>query len=248
MPSARTLAIVIRSVEVFESSSIVTVFTRELGKAAALAKGARRLKSPFEGGLDLLSVSDIVLLPRASEALDLLTESAPVERFDTLRRDLAALYAGFHIAQLLSDLTDVHDPHPRLFDAARVTLRRLGEGDLRIRRVARFELFCLRELGLMPSLDTCSHCGRAVVNEGDRVGFAVALGGIVCHECRPGLAQVSLLPRESVAAMRALASPGNDWRNLEEQGRALGWARETIGHVLSHILGRRPRFRPLAGV
>ena len=79
MPANRSLALVVRTVEVFETSLVVTLFTRELGKVAALAKGGRRLKSPFQGGLDLLCVSDIVLLPKASESLDLLTEAASLE-------------------------------------------------------------------------------------------------------------------------------------------------------------------------
>ena len=152
MPANRSLALVVRTVEVFETSLVVTLFTRELGKVAALAKGGRRLKSPFQGGLDLLGVSDIVLLPKASESLDLLTEAVSLERFACLRRDLAALYAGYYIAELLTDLTDYHDPHPKLFDAARTTLRHLGDPELRTRRVLRFELACLRELGLMPAL------------------------------------------------------------------------------------------------
>src|SRR3954453_1542051 len=167
---------VVRAVEIFETSLVVTVFTRELGKVSALAKGARRLKSPLQGGLDLLGVSDMVLLHKASEALDLITESVPVERFASLRRDLAALYAGYYVAELLSDLTDSLDPHPKLFDAAVVTLRHLGEPALRDRRVLRFELACLRELGHMPSLDACTHCGADVEAGGDKYAFGLATG------------------------------------------------------------------------
>src|SRR5258708_37136589 len=112
MPAIRSLALVIRSWDVFETSTVASLFTRDLGKVSGLAKGARRLKSPMQGGLDLLAVSDIVLLHKASDALDLIIEAAPVERFEPLRRDLAALYAGYYIAALLSGLTDCHDPHP----------------------------------------------------------------------------------------------------------------------------------------
>src|SRR5579864_7370441 len=125
VPAARSLALVIRTVDILETSQVVTLFTREMGKVAALAKGARRLKSSFQAALDLLSVCDIVVLLKASEALDLVTEAALVERFESLRRDLAALYAGYYIAELLADLTDLHDPHPKLFDAAIVTLRHM---------------------------------------------------------------------------------------------------------------------------
>ena len=171
MAAVRSLALVVRSSDVFETSTVATLFTRELGKVSGLAKGARRLKSPMQGGLDLLGVSDIVLLHKATDALDLITEAAPVERFAALRGDLSALYAGYYVAELLSELTDLHDPHPRLFDAASVTLRHLGDPPLRPRRVLRFELACLRELGLMPALDACAHCGLAIEGRGDSFAF-----------------------------------------------------------------------------
>src|SRR5262245_29554192 len=161
------------------------MYTRDLGKVSALAKGARRLKSPFQAGLDLLSVCDIVLLHKASEALDLLTEAAPVERFDSLRRDLAALSAGYYIDALLNALTHHDDPHPQLFDAAVVTMRHLDDPALRSRRVLRFELACLRELGLMPALEACVHCGTSIQGGGD-VAFGLATGGVLCASCRPG--------------------------------------------------------------
>ena len=39
VPANRTLALVLRTIEVFETSLVTTLFTRELGKVAALAKG-----------------------------------------------------------------------------------------------------------------------------------------------------------------------------------------------------------------
>ena len=248
MPANRTLALVLRTVEVFETTLVVTLFTRELGKVAALAKGARRPKSPLQGGLDLLGVSDIVLFPKASEALDLLVESTPIERFASLRRDLAALYAGYYIAELLSGLTDLHDPHPKLFDAARITLRHLGEADLRSQRIARFELACLRELGLMPSLTACAHCGRPVEQVPETMPFGFAAGGILCSSCSPGQAHVSVITSQTLRAIQALASPGNEWREIRAGSEVLPQVRETVGSIIAHVMGHRPRLRPLLGV
>jgi DNA repair protein RecO (recombination protein O) len=245
--AVRTPALVIRSVDVFETSKVLTLFSRELGKVSALAKGARRLRSPFQAALDLLSVCDIVVLHKASEALDLLTEAALVERFDPLRRDLAALYAGYYIAELLHDLTDHHDPHPKLFDAAAITLRHLGDPVLRPRRVLRFELACLRELGLMPALDACVHCGAAVAARGDAVAFGLATGGVLCPSCRPGQPHVATLSGRTLDAIRILASPGDAWRALDPSATTLAPVRGTLGAVLSHLLGRRPRLLPYLG-
>ncbi len=241
MPAVRTMALVLRSVEVFETSKVVTLFTRDLGQVAALAKGARRLKSSFQAGLDLLSVCDIVLLHKASEALDLLTEAVLSERFDSLRHDLAALYAGYYISELLHDLTDHHDPHPRLFDAAVVTLRHLGDPALRPARLLRFELACLRELGHMPALEACVNCGTAVDASGDAVAFGLATGGVLCAECRPGQPHVATLSGRTLDAIRILAAPGQAWRQLDLSPRNLVPLRATLGAIVSHLLGRRPR-------
>jgi DNA repair protein RecO (recombination protein O) len=247
MPSVRTLALVLRTTDVFETSTIVTAFSRELGKVSGLAKGARRIKSPMQGGLDLLGVSDIVLLHKASDALDLVTEAAPVERFEPLRGDLSALYAGYYVAELLSELTDFHDPHPRLFDAATVTLRHLGDPSLRPRRVLRFELACLRELGLMPALDACVHCGLVVEGDGEAFAFGLATGGVLCPSCRPGQPHVATLSGGALGLIRDLAAPGDAWRAPDVSAAALGSARATIGAVVSHHLGRRPRLLSYLG-
>lgn len=247
MAAVRTLGLIVRSVDVFETSSVVTLFTRELGKVSALAKGARRLKSPLQGGLDLLGVSDIVLLHKASDTLDLVTEAAPVERFASLRRDLAALYAGYYIAEILSDLTDSHDSHPRLFDAATITLRHLGDSESRSRRLLRFELACLRELGLMPTLDACAHCGASVEGRGDAFAFGLATGGVLCPLCRPGQPHVATLSGRTLDAIRVLASPGGGWRDLDASPANLAPVRTTVGNLVSHQLGRRPRLLPYLG-
>src|SRR5436309_8576562 len=150
MPLEKAHAIVIRNTDWSETSRITTLWTRELGKVRALAKGGRRLKSNFESALDLLTVCSIVFL-RKSSGLDLLTEAQVVERFPRLRTDLAALYSAYYVAELLADWTEDYDPHPLLFDEALAALRALGQADTIAQctgpRLARFELVLLRELG-----------------------------------------------------------------------------------------------------
>src|SRR5208337_3765335 len=129
MPAEKAVAIVLRTVEFSETSLVCTLFTREFGKIGALAKGGRRLKGPFESALDLLALSGIVFLHKSSDALDLLTEAKLLRRFRPAGRDLAGLYAGYYVAELLDGLTDEDDPHPELFDLADRTLAALSAGE-----------------------------------------------------------------------------------------------------------------------
>src|SRR5438309_4073192 len=151
MAAEKALAVVLRTTDWSETSRIATLWTREFGKVRALAKGGRRLKSAFENALDLLTVCSIVFLRKSSGSLDLLTEAQVVRRFPQLRADLAALYAGYYLAELLADWTEDYDPHPALFDEALSTLADLGSAAVATGpRLARFELVLLRELGYSP--------------------------------------------------------------------------------------------------
>ncbi len=140
MPSEKASALVLRTIDFSETSLVVWLFTREFGKIGALAKGARRLKNPFESALDVLALCRIVFLHKSSEALDLVTEARLLRRFRPTGRNLAGLYAGYYVAELLGDLTDDNDPHPELFDLADETLAALAAGEVVHWRLARFEL------------------------------------------------------------------------------------------------------------
>ncbi|NLE37473.1 MAG: DNA repair protein RecO, partial [Pirellulaceae bacterium] len=95
MSTEKATAIVLRTVDFSETSLVVTFFTREFGKVGALAKGARRIKGPFESALDLLALCRIVFLRKSSESLDLVTEAKLVRRFRPAGKDLAGLYGGY---------------------------------------------------------------------------------------------------------------------------------------------------------
>src|SRR5215218_1892148 len=143
MPAEKSLAIVLRVIEFSESSLVVTLFSREIGKLTGLAKGARRPKSPFEAALDLLSICRVVFLRKSADVLDLLTEAKLERRFRAAARDLSSLYCGYYIAELLDQLTDKHDPHPELFDAAVVAITALDDGKDAAANVLGFELAAL---------------------------------------------------------------------------------------------------------
>ena len=247
MSSEKTLSIVIRVVEFSESSCVVTLFTQDFGKISALAKGARRPKSPFEAALDLLAVCRVVFLRKSSDALDLLTEAKLERRFRSATRDLSRLYAGYYVAELLRDLTENGDPHPDLFQAADDTLARLdAEGDVAA-EVLRFELTALRELGHLPSLDACVGCGEVVTTTG-RIAFGLLSGGVMCSRCRVGKRQVVSVSAGAIHAMQQYAeADGEAWRKLEIDPRLNGELRGLLNNYLKHLLGHRPKMHDFIG-
>jgi DNA repair protein RecO (recombination protein O) len=214
----------------------------------ALAKGGRRLKSAFENALDLLTVCDIVLLRKTSGSLDLLTEARVVTRYARLRTELAALYAAYYVAELLTDWTEENDPHPPLFDEALTTLAALGAADQpKIEagpRVMRFEAVLLRELGYGPALESCVACQRPV--EGRRLAFSAAAGGVVCAACAAAQREKRPLSAGAWQVLRALAGDGEAWRGPFDAA-ARAEVRQVLGQYVTYVRGRRPRMLPYLG-
>src|SRR5215212_42966 len=139
-----------------ESSLILDVFTREQGRIAVAAKGAKRPYSQLRA----------VLLPFQRISLGL--GRTPTDDSESEVHNLraaewaggppmlsgAALFSGFYLNELLMRLLARHDPHAALFDAYAATLTALGSGDDAAGEVAlrAFELTMLKEIGLLPDL------------------------------------------------------------------------------------------------
>jgi DNA repair protein RecO (recombination protein O) len=239
MPSEKAIAIVIRAVEFSETSLVVTLFTREFGKIGALAKGARRLKGPFESALDLLALCRIVFLHKTSEALDLLTEAKLLRRFRPPGRNLPALYAAYYVAELLDAMTDDDDPHPELFDLADETLAALASGESVAKWIVRFELGALRILGHAPSMENCVECGVTLAI-GGRVAFGLLDGGVLCANCRTGKREVVLVSAGVLRTLAQLAHQnGKIWRHMEVSAGSMGEMRGLLNRYFTHLLGRK---------
>ena len=160
MAAEQTTAIVLRTIEFSETSLIVTLLTRDLGRISAIAKGARRAKGPFEGALDLLAVCRVVVLRKSTDALDLLTEAKLHRRFRGADRSLERLYGGYYIAEMLRLLLDDHEPHPEVYDLTIRALQQIdGDGNV-ASSLAFFDLQVLRMLGHAPGTDRCTDCGN----------------------------------------------------------------------------------------
>lgn len=236
MTSQRATALVVRFTDYSETSRIVTLYTRELGKVRGLAKGGRRLKSNFESALDLLTVCSIVLLRKPSRSLDLVIEARVTERFGALAKQLEALYAGYYVAELLSEFTQEDDPHPLLFDAAVETLRRLGTSSNTPEVILHFETQVLRELGFAPILHECAACHRTLPDEG--LSFDPQLGGIVCPVCTARARYSREISPNAWQALREIERMGP---GLDREPALRSELRGLMNHTISHLLGRRPR-------
>lgn len=220
---------------------MVTFLTREFGKSSALAKGAKRLKGPFEAALDLLAYVRIILYRKDHDALDLVTEAQLIRRFQPASKQMFPLYAGYYVAELLDLGTEPHDPHPQLFDVAVATLEQLqSAADPRL-SVLRFELLLLREIGHLPDFHRCAHCDTEA-SQLTSARYWVTQGGLLCGNCgRPEYAQSAIQPG-SVEMLRTLsAEVSPDLDSLSPSTTQLREVRRIVTAAVTHALEKKPK-------
>lgn len=152
-----------------ESSLILDLFTREHGRIAVAAKGAKRPYSQLRAVVLPFQRLHVVLARPRRGAED----DAPPE-VQTLRSAEwaggaamltgSALFAGFHCNELVMKLLARGDAHAILFDAYAQTLPALaGADDARQAAALRaFELVLLREIGVLADLGVVTATQRAV--------------------------------------------------------------------------------------
>ncbi len=148
-------AYVIHRYDWSESSLILEVFTRNLGRIALVAKGVKRPSSSFRP----------VLLPLQPLQLSFSgdAEIRTLKGADWVGGHVMpggdALLSGYYLNELLLRLLARDDPHPALFDAyaSAVQVLALGEGTTRqgtsSAALRTFELLLLREIGVLPALN-----------------------------------------------------------------------------------------------
>jgi DNA repair protein RecO (recombination protein O) len=139
-----------------ETSLILDLFTRDLGRVAVAAKGAKRPYSQMRAVLLPFQRINVTLgRPRTDGAeSDIQTLRGAEWAGGAAMLTGSALFSGFYLNELLMKLLARHDPHPALFDAYADTLPALAlPGDAAVQAALRgFELNLLREVGVLPDL------------------------------------------------------------------------------------------------
>lgn len=126
-----------------ETSLVVELFTRHVGRVATIAKGARRPRSVMRGMLQSFQP----LTATWSGKQELKTLHSLDWRCGLLLLQGEALMCGFYLNELLLRLLPREDAHESLFDYYSQTLTTLTTSDDLATTLRRFELKLLQELG-----------------------------------------------------------------------------------------------------
>ncbi|MFM0218641.1 MULTISPECIES: DNA repair protein RecO [Paraburkholderia] len=158
-------AFVLHSYPYRETSLIIDVLSRDHGRLALVAKGAKRPHSALRGVLQ--TFQPLALSWSGRGEVRTLTGAEWVGGMLPLTGD--ALLCGFYVNELLVKFCAREDPHPQLFHHYVVTMTRLAHDEPPVQVLRSFERVLLRETGYAMALDRT--VARKAVEAGSRYVF-----------------------------------------------------------------------------
>jgi DNA repair protein RecO (recombination protein O) len=151
-------AFVLHSYPYKETSLIIDLFTRDFGRVALIAKGAKRPHSQLRGVLQTFQPLSSSWVGKSE--LRTLTDAEWVGGMLPLEK--TALLCGFYLNELLVKLLARDDAHPALFDHYVSTLNQLAHNEPAPIVLRKFERALLKETGVAADLTRCAETRRAV--------------------------------------------------------------------------------------
>ena len=162
MPVYTSDALILRTYKLGEADRIVVFLTRDRGKKRGVAKGARRAKSRFTGGLESMTRAGVAYYER--ELRDLVrinyiemqrSPLAVVARSG----DASALGHAEYFAELIDEWAPEGHADERLYRLGSSVIDALADGAPTERLARYFEFWLLRLQGVYPQLSSCPACG-----------------------------------------------------------------------------------------
>ena len=158
-----------------DSSKIINVFTKD-GIIGIIAKGAKKLKSPFFSVTSKLSYGSFNILYKEN-GLSKLVDADIFNNFNNIRKDINKINYSTYIVELTTKVYK-NSPNKNIYDLLIASLIKINEGFdyVIISDILRLKL--LDNLGIKP-IDRCCECGSNT----DIVTISSYLGGYVCKSC-----------------------------------------------------------------
>jgi DNA repair protein RecO (recombination protein O) len=141
-----------------ETSLIVDIFSRDYGRVALIAKGAKRPHSKLRGVLQTFQPLSLGWTGKS----EVRTLTAAEWIGGLLPLEKSGLLCGFYLNELLVKLLARDDPHPALFDHYVATLNQLAHDEPAPIVLRKFERALLSETGVAANFTMCTETGQPV--------------------------------------------------------------------------------------
>lgn len=203
MKSIKTLAIVLRRMDLGEADRLIGLFTIDRGKVKAVNRGARKLHSKLAGHLEPFTLVDCQL--QEGRTFYTVSGASSIQTYSNIRNDLQKTSVACYFLELVDALTVEEQSSSAVFKLLQDSLAWLDLPKSDWEREFLVSLFTWRlliELGFRPELFSCIACNEPI--KPSKNYFSCRLGGILGPECQDEDQSAIRLSTDTIKVMRII--------------------------------------------
>ena len=222
-----TRGIVLKATDYKENDKLILLYSVEYGKITVHAKGVRKGTAKLKFAADQFCFG-LYELSKADDRFTLKT-CDQLERFYSLREDVAVYYAACTVAECLADYTEEGQSEPDVFVETLKALTALSDGTEPMTVALRYLLGFTALEGLGLQFDRCAVCGE----KNRKMFLDLQRGGIVCEGCRTA-ESLAVTPRTLAVCKMVETMPYDKLKNLNFTLEVLKDALQLCYRYISH--------------
>lgn len=171
--------IILKTRDYGETHKIITIYTKEIGKITAIARGANKPKSKLSAVSQVFIQGEFLIY--VTKGLSTIQQGQTLSSFRHIREDIVKTAYAAYLIELTDKLIEEKRPDPFIYDQLNKTLAWIDEKEEFMIPMMMFELKLFAKGGFAPIVDRCVRCGRT---EGFQ-SFSIQEGGVLCEQCYP---------------------------------------------------------------
>lgn len=234
-----TEGVILKHKDFREADRIITVFTKEVGKLKAVARGSRKITSKLGGNLEPFTVSKLAFV--RGRGFDTVTASDVTVHYRTLKKRLPDVWIAAYISEVVDSSLVDNQRDVRIYRLLREVFDYLDAGSMTdSKRSAVIWYFAWRHLtfvGYQPELYSCLRCGLRITAKGNF--FSFRRGGLICPRCRKGSVDGQLVSQNAIKILRiALENNLEEISNIKVDTKTTAELNTLTGAFLSYTQER----------
>lgn len=239
MNLTKTRGVVLRAINIKEADRIIEIYSDDLGKVRAVARGVRRIQSRMAGHLEPFTYVELMFAQGRGD-LPTITGAKALEHYGSIRHDLKRMSVASYLSELIGRLTPDNQASRRFPELLKAALTALDNGHDPKLVTGYFEWQAITVAGWEPNLYNCASCHQKLYPV--ELAFSHMSGGVLCPDCRQTDREARAVSPEAVKLLRCHAERSfNDVEGLLVSNKVRQEVKRLTDHIVRQTLEREPK-------
>lgn len=175
----KTEGIVLNEMKFKDTSKILSIYTKELGKISVMANGAYNPRSKLIATTQTFGYNEYQF--KKGRSFHYINQGDVLNSFYNLREDFDKVLYGYYILELLDKSVPMEQKNEQIFNLLKKALEVLSTLDNNfLSFIVGYEIKYISFLGYRPYLEDCVYCRS---KKSSNIKFSIEKGGILCDNC-----------------------------------------------------------------